>query len=266
MAKFSSTALFPFLLVTVLCIGAVELGYYCLETFLLDTVATPARRTAVKGAPPAVSPGERKPSEKTAPDYTIITKRNLFGPPAGSSSTAPEPVEEELEATTLDIVLMGTIDTAGDDGRAIILNKKDRSQELYRVGDMVEGAKVKEIQRGRVILTVDGRNELLDISEARQYAQNRSPVPRRAAALRRRPAVQTEQQVEEAKPRVVRPLRRIVRPRAAIEADIAERENLELIEDEDEDLTESDEEAVLEDGEVDALEEEAENDEEVVEE
>lgn len=229
MAHFRSTALFPILVVTLFAIGGVELGYYCLEVFVLDTAPEHRRQVVQQPAPRSqLAEGEQ---QVEVMDYAIITRRNLFGPPPSPGESAPVQVEEELEATTLDIVLMGTVDTDGDAGRAIILKKKDRSQDIYQVGDLVEGASVKEIQRGRVILSVDGRNELLDISEARQYASSTTPVPTRSAALRRTPVVRPEPTAQQQAPRVVRPLRRIVRPQAAIAADQAERENLELIED-----------------------------------
>ena len=232
MAKFTSTALFPFLLVTLLAAATVELGYYCLERFVFDPVATAAGvlRKEKTVALPGQQVEQVLPQAQTL-DYSVITRRNLFGTPPSSATAEPVQAEEELEATTLDIVLMGTVDTDGDDGRAIILKKSDRSQEIYQVGDMVEGASVKEIQRGRVILSVDGRNELLDISEARQYAARSAPAASRTAALRRTPVVRPQATVPQDAPRVVRPLRRIVRPQAAIAADQAERENLELIED-----------------------------------
>ncbi|SHO50904.1 type II secretion system protein N [Desulfopila aestuarii] len=225
MAKYSSTALFPFLIVTLLCVGGVELLYNGLERYLLEPTTTVQKQIETGGGGTVAS--GTPPLEENV-DYSVITRRNLFGPPPSSadSTTATEtPPVEDLEATTLEVVLMGTVDTDGDDGRAIILKKKDRSQEMYQVGEVIEGALIKDIQRGRVILTVDGRDELLDISEAREYAQNASPVAARPA-VRRRPVVVAPQEAIEAPPRVVRPLRRIVRPRSAIQAEQAVEENL----------------------------------------
>jgi len=225
MAKYSSTALFPFLVVTLLSVGGVELLYRSLDQYLFESTTTVQKemKTVVDKA---VVDGIKRPHKKV--DVSIITKRNLFGqPPSSANTSAPTEVPpiEDLEATTLDVVLLGTVDTDSDDGRAIILKKSDRSQDLYREGEMIEGALIKDIQRGRVILTVDGRDELLDISEAREYAQKASPVAARPVA-RRRPVVVAPQQNVQAPPRVVRPLRRIVRPRTAVEAEQPADENL----------------------------------------
>lgn len=225
MAKYSSTALFPFLVVTLLCVGGVEFLYHSLDRYLFTSTTTVQDNTRT-GTEKSALTGTIRQSKKV--DFSVIVKRNLFGVPpalAQSATSAEAPPVEELEATTLDVVLMGTVDAEGDDGRAIILKKSDRSQDIYRVGEMIEGASIKKIQRGRVVLTVDGRDELLDISEAREYDQNAGPVAARPA-LRRRPVVVAPQQAVQAPPRVVRPLRRIVRPRAAIEAEQPVDENM----------------------------------------
>jgi len=225
MAKYSSTALFPFLVVTLVCVGGVEFLYRGLDRYLFTSTTTVQENTQT-GMEKTPSTGTIRQNKKV--DFSVIVKRNLFGmPPSLAESATPTeaPPVEELEATTLDVVLMGTVDADGDDGRAIILKKSDRSQDIYRVGEMIEGASIKDIQRGRVILTVDGRDELLDISEAREYDQNTAPVAARPA-LRRRPVVVAPQQAVQAPPRVVRPLRRIVRPRTAIEAEQPVDENL----------------------------------------
>ena len=50
--------------------------------------------------------------------------------------------------------------------RAIIFDKTVNKQALYETGDAVQGAVVKEILRGKVILVYNGRDEMLDMSEA----------------------------------------------------------------------------------------------------
>jgi len=214
------TALFPYLLITLLCVGAVELFYLGVERYLLEPAVQSdeeVQDTAQSVEPPIET--LRQPE-----DYSAVTGRNLFGPPpkaAADQKDAAASVAQELEATTLEIVLMGTINSGEEQSRAIILNKSDGKQEMYRVGDTVQGGTIKEILRGKVILTVDGRDEMLDMSEARQYAQQAAPPPVRRPALRRpnattsrfiRPGLNRQGQV--VAPRVVRPARRIVSPRA----------------------------------------------------
>ncbi len=221
------SSIFPFLLATLLCVAGVELFYLGVERYFFDTGKVEQEViTKTVGSATGIS----KTTKKI--DYSIIVSRNLFGTSSKNKDgidSEPAPVEEQLESTTLDVVLMGTIGGGENGGRAIILNKSDRKQELYKVGDTVQGALVKDILRGKVILTVDGRNEMLDMSESRKYAQNSSqPVAARPSGIRRNKVVaplvnngEVSEVGQSVKPRVVRPTRRIVRPRpAAVNEDV----------------------------------------------
>ncbi len=117
---------------------------------------------------------------------------------------------------------MGTVSGGSGENRAVILTKKDRKQKLYEAGELVEGAQIKRILRGKVVLNFNGKDEVLDMSEAAKYGKGGASGPVSAAPSYRRP------QVEQARPavptaarepvqrqqavriRVVRPIRRIV--------------------------------------------------------
>lgn len=112
-------------------------------------------------------------------DNSVITARNLFGLP-------PEEKWEEvatndplagLQASSLDIVLMGIVDGGSRDSRAIIFSKRDRTQQLYQVGDMVAGAQIKSILWGKVILRTGGRDEVLDMSETASHRSREVAAP-----------------------------------------------------------------------------------------
>ncbi len=99
--------------------------------------------------------------------YQVITQRNLFN--AGvENKPAPTPEVEiqQLEPTTLKLKLWGTITQRGGKEYAVIENLKDRSQDLYKAGDTVAGAQVKQVLREKVILTVAGRDEMLQMEDA----------------------------------------------------------------------------------------------------
>jgi type II secretory pathway component PulC len=160
------TDIFPILLITLLCVGIVEGGYQALEYFVL-------RPHVEEVVEPAAVPVEEKSTEKDARqnkiDHQVILQRNLFGPPPGEGEPAPTAVPdvtEDIQLTSLNIVLMGTV--SGGDGvdRAIILDKADKKQELYEQGDIIQGAMVKEILRGKVILFYNDKEEMLDMSDA----------------------------------------------------------------------------------------------------
>jgi type II secretory pathway component PulC len=160
------TDIFPFLLITLLCVGVVEGGYQALEYFVLRP---PVAETAVSEPVTIEKESPEKDEKKAQHDYRVILQRNLFGSPTEKEepvSTDTSDYTEDIQPTSLNIVLMGTINGGEGVARAIILDRNTNKQELYEVGDVVQGALVKEILRGKVILVYNGKDEMLDMSEA----------------------------------------------------------------------------------------------------
>jgi general secretion pathway protein C len=117
------------------------------------------------------------------PDYAVIVERNIFG---ATEKAAPPPVvekEEEpietLEETTLQLSLLGTIAGDPESARAIIMDQRARSQDIYRVGDSVQGAEIRQILRGKVVLRHGEKDEILTMAESAE-----APQPAAAAASR----------------------------------------------------------------------------------
>jgi general secretion pathway protein C len=174
------TDIFPFLLITLLCVGIVEGGYQALEYFVLKP---PVEKDAVSESTPVAKDPTEKDEQLEKHDYRTILQRNLFGPPPGKGGSGPANTPdyaENMQLTQLNIVLMGTINGGEGDGRAIILDKGSNKQGLYEVGDEIQGASVKEILRGKVILVYNGKDEMLDMSDAAKlrpdYAGNQPSV------------------------------------------------------------------------------------------
>lgn len=201
----------PLLFITLLCVGIVEGGYQALEYFLMKDQTQKER--SVK--PPVKAPVKRPQKVEKKNDYRIILQRKLFGAPPASTKveTAVSDPTKDLEETTLKIVLKGTINGVEESERAIILDQTNKKQELYQKGDGIQGAFVKEILRGRVILSHNGNDEILDMSDTAGSAEAGGPVavapgsaenrttPRVAPRARRRPARRV------VKPRIIRPSR-----------------------------------------------------------
>lgn len=170
----------PLLLITLFCVGIVEGGYSGLEYFLLRNEVKHNRiSTDTSADRRAESPV--KHTEQSY-DYHIILERNLFGKAVGNSSDIEKTeqyntIPENLEATRLDITLKGTIWGAENrEGRAIILDGKTALQDLYRQGDSVQGARIKKILRGKVVLSHNGKDEILEMSETAGSAEPAVPV------------------------------------------------------------------------------------------
>lgn len=98
----------------------------------------------------------------------IILTRNLFNVEVDGKkglllkSETEDKEPENLEATTLKLILWGTV-TGDSFFYAVIEDKSNRQQSLYQVGDSVQGAKVKRIFRNKVILFYQGKNQVLEM-------------------------------------------------------------------------------------------------------
>jgi general secretion pathway protein C len=95
-------------------------------------------------------------------DYRIIHTRNIFGN-GGQQGEAGEKTAdiESLEPTSLKISLMGTVFGDRKNEAAIIQDDIKKYQDVYRVGDSIQSAVIKNILREKVILSYKGRDEIL---------------------------------------------------------------------------------------------------------
>jgi len=126
-------------------------------------------------APPAQEEGKSAPVEA---DYRIILTRNIFqaGQESGEGGPAQANVDD-LAETKLHLALLGTVTGGKDDARAIIRDEKTKLEDLYQSGSEVQGAVISRISRGKVVLLVNGREEVLTIKDP-ESDQGRSAVPR----------------------------------------------------------------------------------------
>jgi len=98
-------------------------------------------------------------------DFQAIMDREIFG-------SIQKPVEkdtariEALEPTKLKIALLGTVIDNLEKDVAVIEETDKRRQGLYRVGDTVQDAVIKMILRGKVVLKVGDRDEVLTMEES----------------------------------------------------------------------------------------------------
>lgn len=124
-------------------------------------------------APPKApsAPIKSKPSQKQHnrptpfAHYQSIARRDLFRTPK-ADEPAPAAIDiEALKPTELKLKLWGTV--TGEDGmtRAVIEDQTKRQQAFYRTGEEVSTAKVKLILREKVILSVKGEDQILEIEK-----------------------------------------------------------------------------------------------------
>jgi general secretion pathway protein C len=162
------------LLISVGAYQGVGLFYQFVEERLEQTAA--ASDTATLPPAETSTPAARPPS-----DYQAIASRNLFRTRAISQPATKKAAIENLAETKLDLRLWGTVTANAGRAVAVIQAAGRRTpQKLYHVGDQVEAATVVRILREKVVLNVDGRNEVLALQKLNR--SNRGPAPSKPAS------------------------------------------------------------------------------------
>ncbi len=123
-------------------------------------------------------------------DYSIIIERNLFHTETGNVPEAVQRVDlDTLKQTDLKLKLWGTVTGVQGKDRAVIEDTKERKQNLYGNGDSIQGAVVKLILREKVILSVNGKDEILEMEKLQSgRSQRTSPSGRSEAVSKSSPA------------------------------------------------------------------------------
>jgi general secretion pathway protein C len=157
----------PFLFITILSLVFVEGLYQALDIFVFNEPASSRKslNQNQNNKDTILNPDEERP------DYRVILTRNLFGTSENNSEVAEPEATAEPEAENINelgIILMGTVSGSENSRRAIILNKQSRDQNIFSIGEVIEGALIKEINRGQLVLSIQGKDETLDMSEAAQ--------------------------------------------------------------------------------------------------
>ena len=148
MINFALKYMLPLLLITVLCVVGVKAFYRLAEQRM---AAVETEHKVSSGVPAAAAKSAVVRDGQVNADASVITRRNLF------ASKEDAAVKEEAidpfaaaEPTKLGFVLMGTAIDAENDNRAFIYDKKKRRQEMYREGDDLQGALIRQISYGKV--------------------------------------------------------------------------------------------------------------------
>lgn len=156
-----------FFVITVISAITAEAACQVFKVFVLKPTATVEK---VQQQEPTKS-DIAKDSQGARPDYHIILQRNLFARSANSLADDPLGVGQEAGASNIEelgFVLIGTISGSDNNNRAIIFTNQTQDQELYSTGEVIEGALIQDIQRGKLFFSINGKEEVLDMSEARK--------------------------------------------------------------------------------------------------
>jgi general secretion pathway protein C len=119
--------------------------------------------------------------------YDAISDRNLFKTNAKSDIKTSAINVDTLKQTDLNLKLWGTVTGLKDQTYAVIEESKTRKQNLYRVGDTIQNATVKLVLREKVVLNVDGKDEVLEIEKVKSLARYTPAVQSNQRARKIRP-------------------------------------------------------------------------------
>lgn len=204
------------LVIAGLVYAGVHLWYGVVEKRLQPTTP-PVRKESVPAMQPPAPPQAAVP-QSAANDVQTILTRNIFKAVQHADEPAPTPDEEETDLdsmaqTQLRLTLLGTVTGKDEDGRAIIRDEQSKLEDLYRVGSEIQGAIISRIARGKVVLRVNNREEILVLADpesggtssvggkGRPMARMEPGRPINASTAQEPPGVEENQPVPEAVPR-----------------------------------------------------------------
>lgn len=163
-------------LVTVMVFFSVTLFYQVLSAKIMD-IAAPALTDLV-----ALENGaSRKQLSMTQQKidsmdtYQSIITRDLFETreDAKPEKSVSDIELEKLQKTSLKLKLLGTITGRSEDDYAVIEDSQQRKQSLYKKGDAIQQAEIKLILRKKVVLNVNGKDEILVMEDEDKPLQAR---------------------------------------------------------------------------------------------
>lgn len=142
--------------------GLVFLG---VKLFFKTTTAQLAYTPPVADGPTGNDQAAAIQTPQPLAQYNPIADRDLFKTGPAAVDTAQDVNIEELKQTELSLKLWGTVARQSGKTYAVIEDTKKREQNLYQVGDTVQDAVVKMVLREKVVLSVKGKDEVLEMEK-----------------------------------------------------------------------------------------------------
>ena len=160
----------------------VQLFYQVVTAELMPVSAGAAISQDNRPAKQRTSGNSRNP--RTQPDfskYQVIVNRDLFKTTeTGEAEPETEAVElDKLKQTELNLKLWGTVTGDSEKAYAVIEDKSKNRQSLYHKGDAIQNATIKMILRKKVVLRVNGEDEILVMEDEKDQSNRMDTASRR---------------------------------------------------------------------------------------
>lgn len=129
----------------------------------------------------------QKQASKGRAEYNVIVERDLLQVEKKAAVEGKAPAERDVvrPIAEMGLTLRGTITGPKEVARAIIEEKNE--QTSYKIGDDVKGATVLAIYRNKVIMDVNGQEQMLVIDEAKSKPGTQPRVERPGTSSRPSP-------------------------------------------------------------------------------
>ncbi len=164
----------------------IAIGAYFLAGLVYQVAGTQFNPAETEHPAQAVAAGTRSDGNRSLAAYRPILQRDLFN----TQKTPVQPVQksdvnlENMEETKLNLKLWGTVTGQSHQSYAVIEDSQKREQNLYRVGDSVQNATLKMILRSKVVLSLNGKDEVLAMEEIAPSGKSGSPRTRTPSIAR----------------------------------------------------------------------------------
>ena len=155
----------PKAIFTLINLACITLSSYVVVDGFYGTMAANLSAKPERGRQSAYSIADTGASPNPLSAYKAVMERNLFDTRSSSAPVTRQIDVSNLEETKLNLKLWGTVSGSSDGDYAVIEDVKAREQNLYRVGDAVQTATLKGIYREKVVLSVDGKDEVLQMQD-----------------------------------------------------------------------------------------------------
>ncbi len=170
-------------ILTVADIALLVFAAFLASQIVQGLILSPAEEAIAISPVGKVSSPFRRATDPAA-DAEAVIKRNLFDSRIGNGVPRIKTDHEfssDLPESSLPLTLLGTVvNVRGGRSFAIISQSGSKDQEIYFTGDTVrEGVILVTVQRNRVVLLREGREEVLE-----KTSEAAAPAPRRRTARR----------------------------------------------------------------------------------
>ncbi len=168
-------------IVTLVNLALITLGAYFGAGLFYQIIGAQSQMEQTRPDIRSAAPSQQQGSKSIAA-YSEILQRDLFKTQKTPVESAPvnQVNIEGMEETSLKLKLWGTVSGIEKRSYAVIEDTQKHEQNLYRVGDSVQNATIKAILRSKIVLNVNGKDEVL----AMEQISERSPSKSTAAARR----------------------------------------------------------------------------------